>query len=153
MPFIQKLFDGNVNFNNLRAYSSGPFDSAIFLSLLPIFPFGAKTNVWFGTPVPRSCKSLRPLPELPGTQEIESTAMNDKAKGCDLREKCGFYCHFMHSRSKVWIVMIEKYCNGTDYPLCARRAYFQKTGLCAPMDLTPVGQLTGEIAPDPKKET
>jgi hypothetical protein len=69
-------------------------------------------------------------------------------KGCDLKERCGFYCLFLHGEANPWRIMVEKYCEGTDYPLCARRIYFTKTGECAPLDMTPVGTLPRNILDD-----
>ncbi|WP_226989408.1 hypothetical protein, partial [Desulfuromonas sp. TF] len=62
-------------------------------------------------------------------------------KGCDLKKECGFYCTFISSKSHVWATMIAKYCNGADYPLCARRIYFFEKGVCAPTIMTPIGIL------------
>ncbi len=41
--------------------------------------------------------------------------------------------------------MVAKYCDGADYPLCARRTYFFQTGFCAPLDMTPLGVLSEDI--------
>lgn len=65
--------------------------------------------------------------------------------GCDLRDKCGFYCEFVHSKSELWQIMIRNYCEGQNYPLCARRIFFLRTGECAPFDLTPIGTLPEDL--------
>lgn len=66
-------------------------------------------------------------------------------KGCDLRKECGFYCTVLRSKSEAWLTMAAKYCDGADYPLCARRTYFFQTGFCAPLDMTPLGVLSEDI--------
>lgn len=70
--------------------------------------------------------------------------------GCDLREKCGFFCDtlYLYRKSDYWKVMIANYCEGVDFPLCARRNFFYKTGNCAPWDMTPVGNLPEELLPE-----
>jgi len=69
----------------------------------------------------------------------------DSIRGCDLKEDCGFYCRFLQGKADPWKTMAEKYCEGVDYPLCARRVYFFNTGECAPLDMTPVGTLPKNI--------
>jgi hypothetical protein len=66
-------------------------------------------------------------------------------KGCDLRKECGFYCNIVGSKSNAWAIMVAKYCNGSDFPLCARRSYYLDKGLCAPLNMTPIGTLPDEI--------
>lgn len=65
--------------------------------------------------------------------------------GCDLRKTCGFYCRFVNGRSELMQKMIENYCRGDRYPLCARRLYYQRTSNCAPADVLPVGILGAEM--------
>jgi hypothetical protein len=69
-------------------------------------------------------------------------------KGCDLQEQCGLFCRYMHGEAATWRIMVEKYCEGPDYALCARRIFFSKTGECAPLDMTPVGTLPKHILDD-----
>jgi hypothetical protein len=65
--------------------------------------------------------------------------------GCDLKERCGFYCNFLHGEANLWKTMKERYCDGYEYPLCARRIYFSQMGECAPLDMTPVGTLSKDL--------
>jgi hypothetical protein len=68
-----------------------------------------------------------------------------KEGGCDVRVDCGFYCTCVQGKSKTWALMVEKFCNGEDFLLCARRDFYKRTGYCAPLDMTPVGYLPVEI--------
>jgi hypothetical protein len=61
--------------------------------------------------------------------------------GCDLKAHCGFYCRFLYEGAVLWKLLVEKFCDGEDHPLCARKIYFTKTGECAPLDITPIGTL------------
>lgn len=72
----------------------------------------------------------------------------DSNNGCDLKEGCGFYCKFLHGETDFWKMMTKKYCEGVDYPLCARRVYYSKTAECAPLDMTPIGILPKNILDD-----
>jgi hypothetical protein len=69
----------------------------------------------------------------------------DKKEGCDLRDKCGFYCDFVHRKSERWQSLIRNYCQGSLFPLCARRIFYQNTGKCAPINMVPTGVLPEDL--------
>jgi hypothetical protein len=69
----------------------------------------------------------------------------EKTEGCDLRDKCGFYCNFVRRNSGKWQTLVKNYCQGSLHPLCARRLYYQNTGKCAPFNMVPTGVLPEDL--------
>lgn len=61
--------------------------------------------------------------------------------GCNFRDRCCFLKRMEVAESALWQSQMSSYCHGSLYCRCERRRFFLETGDCAPLHLTPSGEI------------